>query len=44
MLRVPSEDARLLEAAKTVMAHAYAIVHGKAGRMAEAQPEIEKLA
>lgn len=44
MLRVPSEDARLLEAAKTVMAHAYAIVHGKAGRMAEAPPEIEKLA
>lgn len=35
LLRVPSDDERLLEAARTVMAHAYAIVHGRAGRMAE---------
>jgi len=31
-LTPPSESARWIEAAKTVMAHAYAIVHGKAGR------------
>jgi HEPN domain-containing protein len=31
-LTPPSEGARWLEAAKTVMAHAYAIVHGSVGR------------
>jgi hypothetical protein len=31
-LSPPSESARWLEAAKTVMAHAYAVVHGSAGR------------
>jgi HEPN domain-containing protein len=31
-LTPPSESARWLEAAKTVMAHAYAIVHGSARR------------
>jgi HEPN domain-containing protein len=31
-LTPPSESARLVEAAKTVMAHAYAVVHGSAGR------------
>jgi len=31
-LTPPSESARWLEAAKTVMAHAYAVVHGSAGR------------
>lgn len=31
-LRTKSEDAELLEAAKTVMAHAYAVVHGSVGR------------
>src|SRR3954462_6286670 len=31
-LTPPSESARWLEAAKTVMAHAYAIVHGSVGR------------
>jgi HEPN domain-containing protein len=31
-LTPPSESARWVEAAKTVMAHAYAVVHGAAGR------------
>ena len=31
-LTPPSENARWVEAAKTVMAHAYAVVHGSAGR------------
>jgi len=31
-LTPPSESARWVDAAKTVMAHAYAVVHGKAGR------------
>ncbi len=31
-LRTPSRDAELVEAARTVMAHAYALVHGRAGR------------
>jgi HEPN domain-containing protein len=31
-LTPPSESARWLEAAKTVMAHAYAVVHGSLGR------------
>ena len=31
-LTPPSESARWLEAAKTVMAHAYAVVHGSTGR------------
>jgi HEPN domain-containing protein len=31
-LTPPSESARLLEATKTIMAHAYAVVHGSAGR------------
>jgi HEPN domain-containing protein len=31
-LTPPSESARWLEAAKTVMAHAYAVVHGSVGR------------
>lgn len=31
-LTPPSEGARWLEAAKTVMAHAYAVVHGNVGR------------
>jgi hypothetical protein len=31
-LTPPSETARLLEATKTIMAHAYAVVHGSAGR------------
>jgi len=31
-LTPPSESARWIEAAKTVMAHAYAVVHGDAGR------------
>jgi hypothetical protein len=31
-LTPPSENARLVEAAKTVMAHAYAVVHGQVGR------------
>jgi HEPN domain-containing protein len=31
-LTPPSESAHLLEAAKTVMAHAYAVVHGSSGR------------
>ncbi len=31
-LATRSADERLLEAARTVMAHAYAIVHGRAGR------------
>jgi hypothetical protein len=31
-LTPPSESARWLEAAKTIMAHAYAVVHGSAGR------------
>jgi HEPN domain-containing protein len=31
-LTPPSESQRWLEAAKTIMAHAYAIVHGSAGR------------
>ena len=31
-LTPPSESASWLEAAKTIMAHAYAIVHGSAGR------------
>jgi HEPN domain-containing protein len=31
-LTPPSEGARWLEAAKTVMAHAYAVVHGSVGR------------
>jgi HEPN domain-containing protein len=31
-LTPPSEGARWVEAAKTVMAHAYAVVHGSSGR------------
>jgi len=31
-LTPPSESARWVDAAKTVMAHAYAVVHGSAGR------------
>jgi HEPN domain-containing protein len=31
-LTPPSEGTRWLEAAKTIMAHAYAVVHGSAGR------------
>jgi HEPN domain-containing protein len=31
-LTPPSESERWVEAAKTIMAHAYAIVHGQAGR------------
>ena len=31
-LTPPSEGQRLVEAAKTIMAHAYAVVHGSAGR------------
>lgn len=31
-LTPPSESARWIEATKTVMAHAYAVVHGSAGR------------
>ncbi|HYP91318.1 MAG TPA: hypothetical protein VEQ59_24295 [Polyangiaceae bacterium] len=31
-LTPPSESARWVEATKTVMAHAYAVVHGNAGR------------
>lgn len=31
-LRTRSEEERLLEAARTVMAHAYAVVHGSLGR------------
>lgn len=31
-LTPPSESTRLIDAAKTVMAHAYAVVHGNAGR------------
>jgi HEPN domain-containing protein len=31
-LRTPAQDERLLDAARTVMAHAYAIVNGSAGR------------
>lgn len=31
-LTPPSESARWLDAAKTVMAHAYAVVHGSVGR------------
>jgi hypothetical protein len=31
-LTPPSESTRLIEAAKTVMAHAYAVVHGSVGR------------
>lgn len=31
-LSPPSESARWLEATKTIMAHAYAVVHGSAGR------------
>jgi len=32
LLRTPSNELRLLEAARTVMAHAYAIAHGSTGR------------
>jgi len=32
-LTPPSESAAIVEAAKTVMAHAYAIVHGEVGRI-----------
>ena len=31
-LTPPSESVRWVEAAKTIMAHAYAVVHGSAGR------------
>jgi hypothetical protein len=31
-LTPPSESARWIDATKTVMAHAYAVVHGRAGR------------
>lgn len=31
-LTPPSESARWIDAAKTVMAHAYAVVHGEAGK------------
>ncbi len=33
LLRSPAHDERLLEAARTVMAHAYAIVNGSTGRL-----------
>jgi HEPN domain-containing protein len=33
LLRSPARDERLLEAARTVMAHAYAIVNGSTGRL-----------
>ncbi len=35
LLRSPAQDERLLEAARTVMAHAYAIVNGAVGRLPE---------
>ena len=35
LLRSPAQDERLLEAARTVMAHAYAIVNGTTGRLPE---------
>jgi HEPN domain-containing protein len=37
LLRSPSHDERLLEAARTIMAHAYAIVKGSVGRSLERQ-------
>ena len=37
LLRSPAQDERLLEAARTVMAHAYAIVNGITGRLPEPQ-------
>jgi len=37
LLRSPAHDERLLEAARTVMAHAYAIVNGSTGRLPEPQ-------
>ncbi len=37
-LRTPKTEERWVEAAKTVMAHAYAIVHGHAGGPAEEEP------
>ena len=40
-LRTPAKDAELLEAARTVMAHAYALVHGSTGR-AEAEPAADE--
>jgi hypothetical protein len=33
-LRTPTENERLLEAARTIMAHAYAVIHGSVGRSA----------
>jgi hypothetical protein len=33
MLRTPSLEAKLVDAARTVMAHAYAIVYGATGRL-----------
>jgi HEPN domain-containing protein len=35
LLRSPARDERLLEAARTVMAHAYAIVNGSTGRLSD---------
>jgi len=37
LLRSPAHDERLLEAARTVMAHAYAIVNGSTGRLPDQQ-------
>jgi HEPN domain-containing protein len=37
LLRSPAQDERLLEAARMVMAHAYAIVNGTAGRPSASQ-------
>ncbi|MGC4063406.1 MAG: hypothetical protein QM784_01880 [Polyangiaceae bacterium] len=38
-LRPPSENERLMEAARTVMAHAYAVIHGNVGRVADREDE-----
>lgn len=35
LLRTPAKDERLLEATRTVMAHAYAVVNGTVGRLAK---------
>jgi hypothetical protein len=37
-LRSPQRDHQLLEATRTVMAHAYAVVHGTTGRIARQEP------
>jgi hypothetical protein len=42
LLRPPSDDERLMEAARTVMAHAYAVIHGKAGRVADPEGGVSR--